>query len=96
MQRLNLTSVPFMPKGAHIVGILFFAALVTGCGDSPPTVSIWLPPPAPTTPVVNLGYVTGFVWSESGECLLDARIELMDGPRAGAVSGQSSCDIWWI
>lgn len=41
-----------------------------------------------------IGTIAGFVIDESEECIVGARVELVDGPKAGAVFVQTVCGFW--
>lgn len=43
---------------------------------------------------LHVGTIAGFVIDESDECIMGARVELVDGPQAGAVFVQTVCGFW--
>lgn len=69
---------------------------------TPPAVPPPPPPPPPSPPPVPAlppgtpanASIAGFVIDESDECIIGARVELIDGPRAGAVFVQTVCGFW--
>jgi hypothetical protein len=89
MQRLSLTPIPFTQARTSILGALVCAALLTGCSGASEPVAPLTDPPTPTNAMIE-----GFVVDEFHQCVPGARVELIDGPQAGAVSVQSSCDFW--
>lgn len=53
------------------------------------------PPPAPAGPSTALGSIAGFVIDdELRDCIIGARVVLVDGPQAGAVFEQTVCGFW--
>lgn len=101
MQSINLTPFRFTAARTSILGALFCAAFLTGCdGASEPVGPLTparpsAPDPQPITPEPqHNGSIAGFVINQSGECIVGARVELIDGPQAGAVFAQTYCDVW--
>lgn len=104
MQSVRLTPFWFTATRTSILGALVCSAFLTGCdGASEPVVPIAdpttsappsAPEPQPITPASQHdGSVAGFVIDES-QCVIGARVELLDGPHAGAVFVQTMCDFW--
>ena len=99
MQRLTLIPFSFPQARMSVVGALVGAALLTGCMDlaepvarpRDPTTTTAPPSSAPQT---SIGSVAGFVIDESDQCIIGARVVLIDGPRAGAVFVQTVCGFW--
>jgi hypothetical protein len=85
MQKVSITPFRFTAARTSILGVLVCAAFLTGCdGGSEPV--------GPITPGPQLkGAIAGQVIDESAECIIGARVELIDGPQAGAVFVQTSC-----
>ena len=52
------------------------------------------PPPPPPGASTAIASVAGFVIDESDQCIIGARVELIDGLRAGAVFVQTVCGFW--
>ena len=100
MKRVHRTWVPFISKGAHSVGLLFCAVVWTGCGDgdwsTPAPIILTDPTTSPRASIA--GFVreegAGFVFN-GDQCLIGARVEMIDGPHAGAVSVQTECEPWY-
>lgn len=96
MQRLERTD-PFTQARTSILGGLACAALLGGC--TLPSESV-APPPDTTTATQPFtggqpnASIAGFVIDQSDQCIIGARVELIDGPRAGAVFVQTVCGFW--
>jgi len=103
MQHLSLTPASFTLARASVLGALVCAALLLGCQNAaepvaqptkpttatpPPT-----PPPTPSAPSTT-GSIAGFVIDKSEQCIIGARVEMIDGPRAGDVFVQTVCGFW--
>lgn len=86
MHRLSLAPFPFRQARTSIVGAIVCASFLTGCKDA-------FEPVAPPTDPTN-GSIAGFVIDESDQCIIGARVELIDGPQAGAVFVQTVCGFW--
>lgn len=88
---------------ARLVCVLC-ASLTIGCNISEPTEGTPAPrplppqaqPPAPLAPPAQSGgtSITGLVTAESGECIIGALVQVVDGPRAGAEYTQTRCFSW--
>lgn len=59
------------------------------CDEASPTAPAPPPPPPPTN---RSGFVWGYVFGPSGECLPGAVVEVLDGAKAGARSTQTECN----
>ena len=101
MQSVSLTPFRFTATRTSILGALVCAAFLTGCdGASEPVGPItsarpYAPDPQPTTPEPqHNGSIAGFVIDQSHQCIVGARVELIDGPQAGAVFVQTVCGFW--
>ena len=74
---------------------LWFSSVVTllllfsSCDEFSPTAP---PPPAPPPNANRFGFIWGYVFSTSGECLRGAVVEVLDGAKAGARSTQIDCN----
>jgi hypothetical protein len=95
MRRLRLVSASFTRTRASILGAIVSAALLSGCKDALEPVA----PPVSSTPLTpgaqhTGGSIAGFVIDEAEQCIIGARVELIDGPRAGAVFVQTECGFW--
>lgn len=100
MRRLRLVSASFTWTCASILGAIVSAALLTGCKDAPEPVA----PPVSSTPLTPVpqpapqptgGSIAGFVIDAAEHCIVGARVELIDGPQAGAVVVQGGeCGFW--
>jgi hypothetical protein len=78
-------------------------ALLIGCGDGGPggfSAPQWpIGPGAPSAPEPPgpLTFVWAMVVEDSGICIEEARIEIVQGPGAGRGSIQETpCDAWWF
>lgn len=99
MRRLRLLSSSFTLTRASILGAIVSAALLSGCKGAPEpaapfadsTQFLPVPQPAPGT---ALGSIAGFVIDSSDECIIGARVEILDGPRAGESFVQTMCGFW--
>ena len=90
-----------MRHSFYRLGGLLCIALASGCtGESQPTgpgdpPASSQPPAAPAPPPPAEGAsITGFIVDESGECIIGARVQVVDGPKAGTDYTQTQCD-WW-
>lgn len=98
MRRLRLVSVSFPPTRAFILGAIVSIALLSGCKGAPETAA----PFVDSTPSVpepaqhdTGGSIAGFVIDAAEHCINGARLELIDGPLAGAAIVQGGdCDFW--
>jgi hypothetical protein len=95
MQRLTGTNL-FTRARTPILGALVCTALLSGCklpseSVTPPTDSTAATPPFTGAPNAS---IAGFVIDESDQCIIGARVELIDGPRPGAVFVQTLCGFW--
>src|SRR6478736_145468 len=52
------------------------------------------PSPESSQPTLGYGTIAGFVIDRSDQCIIGARVELIDGPGAGAASVQTVCGFW--
>jgi hypothetical protein len=98
MRRLRLVSASFPLTRASILGAIVSVALLSGCKGAPepaaPFVDSTPPVPQPA-PQHTGGSIAGFVIDAAEHCINGARLELIDGPRAGAVIVQGGeCDFW--
>lgn len=97
MRRLRLVSASFLLTRASILGAIVSVALLSGCKGAPepaaPFVGSTLPVLQPT-PQPTGGSIAGFVIDSAEHCIIGARAELIDGPRAGAVFVQTVCGFW--
>jgi hypothetical protein len=100
MHGLKVTQFPFTQARTSILGALACAALMTGCKDARELVA---PPstdrttsPGPLTPGAHPTNtsIAGFVIDKSDQCIIGARVEVIDGPRAGAAFVQTVCGFW--
>jgi hypothetical protein len=81
-----------------VLGTLFCAVSLTACmgiGDE----DVDMPtgttsPPPDLTPMAESGRIGGFVYDESHNCIIGARVEITDGLRAGWATSQGSCSPW--
>lgn len=87
-----------MQRGPHVAGILFACTLLTGCSDAiGPIIPLNLNPASPGPPAPTpkrTGIVAGAVFNEQSLYVLGARVELLDGPRAGAMVLQEAGSSW--
>lgn len=74
---------------AKTCAFLVFLTAAVSCekGVNSPTAPL---PPA-TAPAPTLGGVGGYVVSASGACIIGARVQAVDGVRAGETVSQSDC-----
>jgi hypothetical protein len=98
MRRLRLVSASFPLTRASILGAIVSVALLSGCKGAPepaaPFVDSTPPVPQPA-PQPTGGSIAGFVIDSAEHCINGARLELIDGPQAGAVIVQGGeCDFW--
>ena len=90
---------PFTQLRTSVLFAVACAALVTGCVDASdvvtprPKPSNTSPPPDIQPGMANVS-IAGFVIDESSQCIIGARVELMDGPKAGVFFVQTECDFW--
>jgi hypothetical protein len=68
-----------------LVTILTFSAIVAGCDAPTRPLRLPTPTPSPTPPPLVVHTVVGQVFDTSLKPLANARVEVMDGPQAGAV-----------
>jgi hypothetical protein len=91
------------PLRAAIAAVAFCTSLIMGCNISEPTEGAPHPPsqpqaqppapPAPPPPIEGAS-IAGFVADESGGCIVGARVQVVDGPKAGAEYTQTRCFSW--
>jgi hypothetical protein len=68
--------------------------LVCACGESPTDPSAGMPPTTGTPGATPTGGIAGFVLTPSQNCIVGARVEIIDGPKAGSVVTQNVCGFW--
>jgi hypothetical protein len=98
MRRLRLVSASFTLTRASILGAIVSLALLSGCKGAPEPAA----PFVDSTPLAGQpashdtgGSIGGFVIDAAEHCIDGARLELIDGPRAGAAIVQGGeCDFW--
>ena len=88
-----------MRTTTSIVSAVIFAALLNGCNEArepvaPPGERGTATQPLTPGPQPSIGAIAGFVMDESDQCIIGARVELIDGPRAGAAFVQGQCYVW--
>lgn len=94
MHRLNVKPLPFVHKRS-IVGTLAFAAILCACSETSSSGGPTSPEaPAAQPPMSTVGAIAGFVLDESRDCVIGARIEMVDGPGAGTAFVQTYCHFW--
>jgi len=99
MRRVRLVSASFTLTRASILSAIVSVALLSGCKGAPEPAAPFVDstPPAPAQPASQDtgGSIAGFVIDSAEHCINGARVELIDGPRAGAVIVQGGeCDFW--
>ena len=99
MLRLHLTVFPLAFGRVSALGALVCIAGLTGCNDTKESVALPLPTDpttsTPLTPAQSLtGSIAGFVIDKSEQCIMGARVQMIDGPRAGEVFVQNVCGFW--
>lgn len=81
-------------KSTHAVLILVLAVACSSCELPTSATTGAQPPPAGAQPPTTYGTIAGFVIDESDQCVIGARVELINGPRAGTAFVQTVCGFW--
>jgi hypothetical protein len=66
---------------------------MTACGEAAKSVAPVVDE-IEATKSTAVGSIAGFVIDKSDECIIGARVEMIDGPQAGAVFVQTVCGFW--
>ena len=84
-----------------LIFALLYAPLLSGCSDASeqrfPTYPTSIEPTVPAvtpTPQPAIGSIAGFVIDAFDECIIGARVEMIDGPQAGTSFVQTVCGFW--
>jgi hypothetical protein len=81
-------------KSTHAVLILVLAVACSRSELPTGPTTATQPPTAGAQPTTTNGTIAGFVIDESDQCIIGARVELIDGPRAGVAFVQTVCGFW--
>ena len=88
-------------RSIRFVITLICAAFLSACLDGRerlPTYPITTEPPTntptPQPPIAAIGSIAGFVIDADEQCIIGARVEMIDGPQAGKSFVQTVCGFW--
>ncbi len=97
MQRLMAAEVSLTSARSSLLGAAVCVSLLTGCLELDEPMIHPMGPATPTSPLpspATRGSIAGFVFDKFYQCIIGARVEVLDGTQAGAVVVQTICDVW--